>query len=194
MSIINPYCDVVADMTPTEFEKYCLMILEGYADQENLKDFKIVHNHKIQTHDGEYQIDVYAEFTALNVNFKVLAECKKYKKAIERKVVAELKQKLDSIGAHKGIILSTSGFQQGAAVFAKEHGIALIQILDRSVQFAQMICGAVLIDRNMLINQYLGTHKFLGVLCDDYGFPSTKIHINNNLIRGVEKCPNKPQP
>lgn len=192
MSIINPYCDVVADMTPTEFEKYCLMILEGYADQENLKDFKIVHNHKIQTHDGEYQIDVYAEFTALNVNFKVLAECKKYKKAIERKVVAELKQKLDSIGAHKGIILSTSGFQQGAAVFAKEHGIALIQILSRSILFAQM--NSKPINSSRLLNQYFSNPKFLGVLCDDYGFPLTKIHINNNLIRGAEKCPNKPHP
>ena len=38
-----------------------------------------------------------------------------------------------SLGAHKGIFISTSGFQSGAEEYANAHGIALIQIFDKQV-------------------------------------------------------------
>lgn len=55
----------VCSITPTEFEKYCLEILSGYAEEEKLKNFKITHNVKIPVEDGTYQIDVYALFPLL---------------------------------------------------------------------------------------------------------------------------------
>ena len=124
--------DYVCSITPTEFEQYCLEILEGYAETENLKDFKIDHNVKIITDDGEYQIDVYASFVAMDVEIKVICECKQYKNRVKRDKVILLADKIRSIGAHKGILLSTSGFQSGAIEYAKKHGIALIQVYDRS--------------------------------------------------------------
>lgn len=44
------------------------------------------------------------------MSFKVLVECKRYKHAVERKVVAEMDAKLRSLGAQKGLIIATSGF------------------------------------------------------------------------------------
>ena len=117
----------ILDLSPTEFEKHCRTFLESYAEKENLQNFKITHNKIIKTHDGKYQIDVYAEFTALGVRFKVLCECKRYKNRVNRDKVAILHQKLNSIGAQKGILISTSDFQSGALEYAKEHGIALIK-------------------------------------------------------------------
>ena len=75
--------DYVLSLTPTEFEKYCYKILKGYAEEESLKDFTTTHNKKIETYDGKYQIDVYAEFTALNSKIKVLCECKQYTSSIK---------------------------------------------------------------------------------------------------------------
>ena len=124
----------VCSISPTEFEEYCLKILNGYAEEEKLKDFKITHNVKIPAFDGTYQIDIYAEFTAMSVTFKVLCECKQYSKPVGRDKVAELHRKLESIGAHKGILLSTSGFQSGALEYAKAHGIALLQVYDYSCE------------------------------------------------------------
>lgn len=37
----------VNDLSPTEFEKWCLKILTGYAEEDQLKNFVIKHNKKI---------------------------------------------------------------------------------------------------------------------------------------------------
>ena len=49
--------------------------------------------------------------------------------------MAVLHRKLDSIGAQKGIMISTGGYQSGAIEYAKEHGIALIIVKDYHFEF-----------------------------------------------------------
>lgn len=137
METINPYREFVSSISTIEFEKYCLEILKDYAESEALTDFSIIHNHKIETDDGDYQIDIYAEFVALSVRFKVIAECKRYTRPIEREKIALLSDKIRSLGGHKGILISTSGFQSGASQYAEKHGIALLQIFDRHVMHIQ---------------------------------------------------------
>lgn len=126
--------DYVLDLSPTGFEEHCYEVLRGYAEEEGLKEFTITHNVKIETYDGTYQIDVYAEFTALNSKFKVLCECKQYTSSVSREKVAVLHDKIESIGAHKGILLTTSDFQSGAIKYAKAHGIALIKVEDHTLE------------------------------------------------------------
>lgn len=133
MGTINPYRELVASISPTEFEKLCLEILKGYAEVEHLSDFSIQHNVCIPADDGTYQIDVYARFIAMGVEFKVITECKRYSAPVTREKVAVLNDKVRSLGAHKGIMISTCGFQSGAYEYAKKHGIALLQIIDRNV-------------------------------------------------------------
>lgn len=125
----------ICDLTPTEFEQYCCEFLAGYAEKERLQDFKITHNKILNVSDGRYQIDVYAEFTAMGSQFKVLCECKKYKNRVNRDKVAILHRKLESIGAQKGILISTSDFQSGAIEYGKAHGIALIKAEDHHFEY-----------------------------------------------------------
>jgi hypothetical protein len=134
---INPYREFVASISAIEFEKYCLEILNAYAEAEALKDFKILHNQKVQTNDGEYQIDIIAEFVALSVGFKVIVECKRYTRPVEREKIVVLADKVRSLGAHKGVLISTSGFQSGATEYARQHGIALLQIFDKYIMHIQ---------------------------------------------------------
>ncbi|MBQ3490817.1 MAG: restriction endonuclease [Clostridia bacterium] len=131
----------ICDLTPTEFEKYCCDFLEGYAEKEHLQNFKIIHNTRLKASDGNYQIDVYAEFTAMGVNFKILCECKRYKNSVNRDKVAILHQKLQSVGAHKGILISTSDFQSGAIEYGKKHGIALIKAEDYHFEYLSHASG-----------------------------------------------------
>ena len=133
MGKFNPYQKLVASITPTDFERLCLEILKSYADAEHLPDFSIQHNIRIPADDGTYQIDVYARFIAMGVEFKVIAECKRYSSPVSREKVAVLADKVKSLGAHKGIMISTCGFQSGAYEYAKKHGIALLQVLDKNV-------------------------------------------------------------
>lgn len=133
METINPYREFVASISPTEFEELCLEILRSYAEAEHLLDFSIQHNVSIPADDGTYQIDVYARFFAMGVEFKVIAECKRYSSPVSREKVAVLADKVKSLGAHKGIMISTCGFQSGAYEYAKKHGIALLQVINRDV-------------------------------------------------------------
>ena len=59
---------------------------------------------------------------------KVLIECKRYGRPVEREKVAVLADKLRALGAHKGMMFSTSGFQKGALTYAQKHGIALVKV------------------------------------------------------------------
>ena len=124
--------DYVCSISATEFEEFCLERLKDYAEMKEWKDFNIKNNVKLKAHDGTYQIDVYATFRFMELDFKVLCECKQFKSPVKRDVVALLDGKIRSLGAQKGIICSTSGFQKGAIKYAKEHGIALFQIYDKS--------------------------------------------------------------
>ena len=123
------------DLTPIDFEKYCYKILKGYAEEERLKDFSIEHNKKIKVSDGKYQIDIYASFIALGCEIKILCECKRYKNPVNRDKVVILHKKLESLGAHKGVLITNSSFQSGAIQYAKEHGIALIQVSTRGLDY-----------------------------------------------------------
>lgn len=131
---INPYRELDASINPTDFELFCMDVLKAYAEKEHLQNFSIKHNQKIEADDGTYQIDVLAEYTALGSKNIVLIECKKYTRSIERDIVATLHTKLQSLGAQKGIIISTAGYQSGATQYANKHGIALWQICDNYIK------------------------------------------------------------
>ena len=131
---VNPFRALPLQISPVEFEKFCMETLKAYGKAEALQAFEIKHNQKVETPDSTYQIDVLAEYTALGCKNTVIVECKKFSRSIERSVVVELYAKLQSIGAQKGILISTSGFQSDAVKYANVHGIALWQICDRTIK------------------------------------------------------------
>ena len=182
---INPYRELDANISPTDFEIFCLNTLKAYADREGLKDFSIKHNQKIQADDGTYQIDVIAEYTALGARHKVIVECKKKSESIKREIVAELFAKIQSLGAHKGILISTSGFQSGATLYAEKHGIALWQICDRHIKH---ICNYITTSTNfsdriiyeMLIDKLLPAHFMIEWNCQS-DYPETEIYPTSTM-------------
>ena len=56
----------ICNMDPIDFEKACLEILKGYAEEEQLKDFEITHNKIIKSSDGKYQIDIFPHVQQAN--------------------------------------------------------------------------------------------------------------------------------
>lgn len=123
-------------LTPVAFELQVKSILDGSG--AHVSDYVSRHREVISAADGEYEFDVVCRFMALGVSFTVLSECKAYKKRVERDRVQALLAKLRSVGAQKGILFSTSGFQSGAVKFAETHGIALVHVADgRSTYLAK---------------------------------------------------------
>lgn len=134
MDRIDQYPNPV--LTPTQFELEVKLWIDSLG--ANLLDYSSNHLEVIPTSDGDYEIDVVAKFSALEMNFKVLIECKHHKNPIKREVVQALHAKLTSTGAQKAAIFSTSGFQSGAIEYANAHGIAVARVADgRSTFFAR---------------------------------------------------------
>ena len=133
-TVINPYRELPAHITHAEFELFCMETLKAYAVEEGLQEFVIKHNQKVETPDSTYQIDVLAEYTLLGCKHKLVVECKKHSNSIKRAVVTDLYTKMQSMGAQKGLVISTAGFQSDAVKFAGSHGIALWQVCDRFIK------------------------------------------------------------
>lgn len=187
---VNPFRELPTAISPVEFEKFCMETLKAYAAEESLHNFAIKHNQKVETYDSTYQIDVLAEYTALGCKNTVIVECKKYSRSVERAIVAELYSKLQSIGAQKGILISTSGFQSDAVKYAKQHGISLWQICDRmikriSASASREIPPYILFQR--LMEQFLPKFIMMEWDCDaDYPYhelyPTSEMYSNARLM------------
>ena len=123
------------EMTPTEFEKYVVSMLETQYRQNGVENVSFTHDATIVAHDGSYQIDGVISFSIMGIEYVTLVECKLYREPIKREQIQVLNDKIKSTGAHKGVFVTTSSFQSGAGLYAREHGIALIRIVDGSLQY-----------------------------------------------------------
>lgn len=121
------FSDPIA-LTPRQFELAVKGILDAAA--VGLVSYESKHLETFSASDGDYEIDVTARFQALGADFVVLVECKNHKRKIEREDVQILQARVLSVGAHKGMLFSTAGFQSGAIKYAQEHGIALAHLVD----------------------------------------------------------------
>jgi restriction system protein len=115
-------------LTPEAFELEVKKDLDGLG--AGLADYRSEHREVVAGTDGDYEIDIAVRFTALGANFLTLVECKHYRRPVEREKVQALFAKMQSVGAHKGLMFATGGFQSGAVEFATVHGIALVEVVD----------------------------------------------------------------
>lgn len=187
----NPYRDLSANITPDDFELFCLNTLKACANEEGLSNFDIKHDQRMEVYDGTYQIDVLAEFTALRSKIKVIVECKKLSRAVDRDKAMLLHGKLQSIGANKGILISTTGFQSGAVQYAKMHGLTLWQLFDRRISHIVALSHQEVSDNmkiRLLAEQYLPKYFMMAWDCD-MDSPCDRIYPTKEMYRAaIEKA------
>jgi hypothetical protein len=127
------------DITPRDFEIAVKKWFEASAHAKSLDTFEVKHLDAMKGVDGEYEFDVTIRFSMfVGMKVSICCECKKHKNAIKREVVQVLHSKVQSVGAHKGCIVSTAPFQKGALEYAKQHGIALLQLVGGNLAYIQM--------------------------------------------------------
>ncbi|MFV1943567.1 restriction endonuclease [Pseudomonas luteola] len=150
-------------LTPTEFEQFVRAALDAMG--HHMFDYRSEHQELIRGVDGEYEIDVTARFSALGMNFLILVECKHYKSAIKRETLQILHDRMRSIGAQKGALFSTSGFQSGALEYARIHGIATVKIEQGKSTFMTKSLG------NRPLQPSGDIESVTGCLVNDYNRP-----------------------
>lgn len=120
---------VPAEILPVEFENLVLEWLRRSAAKQQ-HNLEATHLGVVHGPGGDYKIDVLARITLFaGAVFIVLVECKHQVRPVEREDVMVLDSKLRDVGAHKGMLFSTSGFQSGALQFAKARGIATVAVV-----------------------------------------------------------------
>lgn len=169
------------DLTPEEFEQYSLDLLTEQT--QNLENLVIKHNTIIETYDGNYQIDGYIEFTVIGIKYKTIVECKHYQSSITREKVQVLHGKIQSLGAQKGILISTSNFQSGAMEYARVHGIALIQMTEAGTSYETRNRLGIIMNAGRKPFNY--GKPYSGVLIrknDNSGISCSYLSRNNNTL------------
>lgn len=116
------------ELSPTDYERAVADLVRA-ADHE-VSDWRVEHLDSVEGVDGTYIIDVTVRFRLLGANYLTLFECKRHASPVKREDVQVLHDKLRSTGAHKGVVVAASGFQKGALVYAKAHGIACVRLVD----------------------------------------------------------------
>lgn len=82
-----------------------------------------------RTSGRRIRVDISFETQVLGTQVLVLAECKHLERNVEAGDVVKFYGDLQDIGAHKGVIFTSVGYQEGAIKVAESHGIALV-VLD----------------------------------------------------------------
>jgi restriction system protein len=119
----NP--SVPADITPSQFEELVLAWLWHCGPSGN-ELIEAAHLGTI-----EYKIDVLVRLKVFGgAALLILVECKHQRRPVERDEAMVLEAKLRDVGAHKGMLFSTSGFQKGAIQYATAHGLATVAVVD----------------------------------------------------------------
>jgi len=117
-----------AEMTAEEFEVFVFEEFE--QTRPHVDDLRVTLHDVVQGVDGLYDFDATIRYTLAGLDFLVVVEAKRHKHPIKRETVQTLHSKIRSVGAHKGVVVSTAPFQQGALVFASVHNIALVTITE----------------------------------------------------------------
>jgi hypothetical protein len=73
-----------------------------------------------------HQIDVSVDLNIATFRILILFECKHYRRRVGVEDLFAFTSRLSDIGAHKGVMVSTVGFQKGAKKIAMAHNIALV--------------------------------------------------------------------
>lgn len=129
----KPWGDNIKILSPREFELITKQWVESSGGK--IDSLTVKHDQKLAASDGEYQIDVVAEFDAFGAKYVTLIECKHHKSPIKREMVQVLSAKVASLGAHKGIVVASVGFQTGAIEYARKTGIALVRVVDGQASY-----------------------------------------------------------
>jgi restriction endonuclease Mrr len=106
---------------------------EGFVKELYEKDGDVVVERdvvEVDRHGAKRQVDVKITLRTRFHTFVTLVECKRWKDRVGRDRVDVLAASIEGLGANKGAIFTTTGFEEGAVAYAKSKGIDLFVVRD----------------------------------------------------------------
>lgn len=73
-----------------------------------------------------HEVDVFYEFLRAGVRHRVAVECKDLSRPVEKGDITEFHGKIQDIGGISALVVSRSGYQEGARLYAKHWDVLLL--------------------------------------------------------------------
>jgi Restriction endonuclease len=135
-------CDWISEATvdSLEFENLVRLTLE---EQLRESEITVYQRRRIRGRRSgfEHEIDLSFEVVIAGTTVSVIVECKAYKRPVSVDDILEFCSRIEDIGAHKGILVSASGFTDGAEVLAQSSGVALVHAYGARWDLVQRMGG-----------------------------------------------------
>src|ERR1700740_996995 len=116
------------ELKPREYEELvCRLLAEAIGEEFMRQGRAQVYGSRqfVGKSGHSHQIDASAELSFAGCTIRIVVECKRYRRNVEIADLLEFAARVEDIGAHKGIVVTTVGFQDGARAIAEQKGIAL---------------------------------------------------------------------
>ncbi|WP_420635706.1 restriction endonuclease [Candidatus Palauibacter sp.] len=131
-----------AEISPEEFERAALRVLRA-AWGEDSEEITLDRRERVKGAGGQYEIDGVLRIRRFGgAEIVVFVECKRHGRRLGRDHVMAFEAKIRDCGAHKGILIASSGFQSGAIEFAQSRGIATATITDGRLNYETFGLGS----------------------------------------------------
>lgn len=141
------------------YEAMVLTIYRALCRDESFSD--VQHNVKLQSPDGERQIDVLVTHEHANVKYMTVIKCKDYSGKLNVTVVDAFASKLVDVKASKGILVSRNGFSKTAYQKAKRLGIELC-IIDYAEKLLKQLITELPVVLAVIQSIHLNSQLFFG--------------------------------
>src|SRR5688572_12767487 len=104
-----------------DWKNFELFVAELYRDSEHVT---VEHNvTEVGKSGAKRQIDVRVFQRTKLHTLKIIIECKRWKDKVDRPVLDVLAAGIEDLGASKGVIFNTRGYEEGAIQYAKSKNI-----------------------------------------------------------------------
>ncbi len=129
----------------TDYEKVTARIYALLSPEST-----VVHNDKIHGRDSgkSRQIDVSIRSQIAGHEILVIVQCKDYKSKVNVDRVGEFHSVIKDVGAHRGVLVTSVGFSDGAKSYAKNNGIDLCHVHDaETLNWKRIIQVPVIVEK-----------------------------------------------
>jgi hypothetical protein len=187
-----------------QFELFVQECLKTVLPLNEFEQIELLNRENIKGSSGQnHNFDILIKATSKFINLMFVVECKKLKSKATKKDMEVFSFRIQDINAHKGIFVTTIGFDKGAELIAKSKGIALMIAKDGTLvpfigdPFSHVNCIMRLIEnypffnrvndetKNMIFKGYINNNSEepFGTVFNDYETSRPLMQISFDSIK-----------
>jgi hypothetical protein len=121
----------MAANTGIPYELITQQIFQEVLDQDSVRTVQVKHNVTLRGKTVSHQIDVFWEFELAGIRYATVIQTKDWSVAVDQGELLKFKAVLDDLpGQPRGIVVTRTGYQQGAGEYARTNGILLYELTE----------------------------------------------------------------